>query len=219
MVTTPRVIAVDGPGGVGKTTVSRGVAERLGWDHLDTGAFYRAATVSVLIRQLPPTDAERVASAIAGAIFQYADGRMLLEDVDVSEAIRTDIVTRNVSAVAANSRVRRTLVELQRRWVEGRIGAVVEGRDIGTVVFTDAPLKIFLTARPEVRAARRAGETDLAAVEDIARDLARRDAVDSGREASPMEAADDAVIIDTSDLSQDEVVEAICRLAAERSLG
>ena len=215
---TTVVIAVDGPGGVGKTTVSRGVADRLGWDHLDTGAFYRAATVSVLIRQLRPGDDERVASAIVGATFDYVEGRMLLEGIDVSEAIRTDIVTRNVSAVAANFRVRRTLVEHQRRWVHGRPGAVVEGRDIGTVVFDDAPLKVFLTARPEIRAARRAGETDLAAVAEIARDLARRDSIDSARAASPMEVAADAVTVDTSDLTQEAVIDEVYRLASERGL-
>ena len=222
MVTPPTtrssVIAVDGPGGVGKTSVSRGVAERLGLAHLDTGAFYRAATVSILVRQIDPSDDERVASAIVGASFDYVDGRILLEGVDVTEAIRTDIVTANVSAVAANFRVRRALVERQRSWVNQTSGAVVEGRDIGTVVFVDAPLKVFLTARSEVRAARRARETRPGDVEQIAQDLARRDTVDATRAASPLDVADDAVTIDTSDLTLAEVTDRIIQLARARDL-
>jgi cytidylate kinase len=213
------VIAIDGPGGVGKTTVSRAVAETLGFDHLDTGAFYRAATVAVLVRKIDPRSDERVASAIIGVDMDYVDGAMLLEGIDISGAIRTDIVTREVSPVAANFRVRRKLVELQRQWVEGRIGAVVEGRDIGTVVFPDASLKIHLTARPEIRAARRAGEVATASVDQVASDLARRDALDMNRAASPLEVADDAVVVDTSDLTEPQVVDVVLKAAAERGIG
>ncbi len=213
------VIAIDGPGGVGKTSVSRGVAAALEWDHLDTGAYYRAATVSILIQRIDPRDDDRVASALANASFSYEDGVMLLEGVDVSEAIRTEIVTRNVSAVAANRRVRRILVHHQQCWVEGRPGTVAEGRDMGTVVFPHAPLKVFLTARPKIRAARRAGETDPAAIDRIAADLARRDQIDSSRQASPLDVADDAVVVDTSDLAKEEVIDRIVQLARQRGLG
>ncbi len=214
----PLILAVDGPSGVGKTSVSRGVAAKLGWDHLDTGAYYRAATIAVLVRRIEVADHDRVASAVIDARMRYVDGRMFLEGIDMSEAIRTDTVNRYVSLVAANPRVRRALVEQQRAWALDRDGAVVEGRDIGTAVFPSAPLKIYLTARAEIRAARRAGETDPAAIERIAAELARRDAIDSTRDVSPLEAAADAVIVDTSDLSQDEVIAEIVRLAADRGL-
>lgn len=219
-MTNLNVIAVDGPSGVGKTSVSKGVAARLGFDHLDTGAYYRAATVAALINRVDVDDEEAVAEVVGGASFEFADGVMTLEGIDVSAPIRTDRVTAMVSSVARHPAVRSLLVEHQRAWVErhGR-DAVVEGRDIGTVVFPDSPLKIYLTARPEVRAARRArqdGEVDQAAVQQ---DLARRDTVDSTRTASPLALAEDGVEVDTSDLTLDEVVQTVLALAAERGMG
>ncbi len=210
------VIAIDGPGGSGKTSVSRAVAHRLELPHLDTGAFYRAATVLVLRKGVDPLDAARVSACVGTAGMEYAGGRMCLEGEDVSEEIRSDAVTGAVSAVSAVPQVRSWLVHVQRAWVDANGGrAVVEGRDIGTAVFPDAGLKIYLTARPEVRARRRAAELprDLD-VTSVEQDLARRDAFDANRITSPLSKADDAVVIDTSDMSLDEVVETIAELAS-----
>jgi len=203
------IVAVDGPGGAGKSTVSRRLAERLGIAHLDTGAFYRAATVAVLETGADPEDERAVLRAIEGRHIDQADGRTLLDDRDVSRQIRSDEVTGAVSAVSAHPELRRRLVEAQRRWVE-RAGnrAVVEGRDIGTVVFPDADLKVFLDADPAVRAARRSGEIG-STVTEVAAALDRRDRLDSTRATSPLRPADDAIVIDTTHLTIDQVVERI----------
>jgi cytidylate kinase len=153
------VIAVDGPGGSGKSTVSRALAERLGWKHLDTGAFYRAATLVVLEAGIDPDDADSVVEAVGGHRYEQENGRMTVDGRDVSSDIRTEAVTGAVSAVSAHPRVRSLMVELQRSWVDLHTGAVVEGRDIGTVVFPSAALKVFLTADPSERARRRSVET------------------------------------------------------------
>lgn len=209
------IIAIDGPGGSGKTTVSRTVAQQLGMAHLDTGAFYRAATLAV-IRHGRELDDEDVATVVAGLDLDYAEGRMRLGEEDVSEAIRSDEVTDHVSRVSAIRYVRTLMVDRQRAWVaEHGNHAVVEGRDIGTVVFPDAEVKVFLTARPDVRAARRAGETD-GDLTDVVADLARRDSHDSARTVSPLTPADDAIEIDTSDLSIDAVVDLVVELSRRR---
>jgi len=206
------VIAIDGPSGTGKSTVARAVARALGWRYLDTGAMYRAATWAVLRAGVPVEDATPVVRDAVltigtdpGAVDVAVDG------TPVTAQIRSPEVTAAVSAVSAVSAVRDLLVRGQRELIgEGRI--VVEGRDIGSVVVPDARLKIYLTAQPDVRAARRAQETgdDATAVGDA---LARRDAYDTGREASPLRAAPHAVVLDTSQMSQDEVVEHILSLA------
>ncbi len=210
-----RVIAIDGPGGSGKTSVSRAVAQRLELPHLDTGAYYRAATLHVLRQGIDPDDAKGVAACMESVGMDYVGGRMRLGGGDVSEEIRSDAVTAAVSAVSAVPEVRARLVDLQREWVDCRGGsAVVEGRDIGTAVFPDAALKIYLTARPEVRARRRAAELPRQAdVSSVEQELARRDRFDSGRTASPLHQAEDAVAVDTSDMSMDEVIERISELA------
>jgi cytidylate kinase len=213
------VIAVDGPSGVGKTSVSRAVAERLGFGHLDTGAYYRGATMAAMINRVDLADEQAVAAAVEKAAFDFADGVMTLEGIDVSAAIRTDVITAGVSVVAAHPAVRAVLVGHQRRWVADHdCNAVVEGRDIGTVVFADSPLKVFLTARPEVRAARRARQDGEVLTEAVRTDLDRRDRIDSTRQASPLVAAADAVEIDTSDLALNEVIEVVMGLAGERGL-
>lgn len=209
------IIAIDGPGGSGKTTVSRTVATRLGLAHLDTGAFYRAATLAVLRRGAEMNDDE-IVSMVAGLELDYDEGVMRMDGEDVSEAIRSDAVTAHVSRVSAIRYVRTLMVDRQRAWVaQHGNDAVVEGRDIGTVVFPDAEVKVFLTARPEIRAARRAGETD-GNVSDVVEDLARRDGHDSQRTVSPLTAADDAVAVDTSDLSIDAVVDLVVELSRRR---
>lgn len=203
------VIAIDGPSGVGKSTVTRAVAHACGLDFLDTGAMYRAATVAALEAGAPLDDAHAIAHAVERADIRYADGVILLDGRDVSKAVRTDEVTGVVSTVSAVPAVRHRLVDLQRAWVDERGGdAVVEGRDIGTVVFPNAKPKIFLTARPDVRSARRAGDAEAAnlstrAIEDK---LLERDRKDSTRAISPLLAAEDATVIDTSDLSLSEVI-------------
>jgi cytidylate kinase len=191
------------------------VAEALGFDHLDTGATYRAATLAVVEAGIDPADDSSVIEAVTSSTFGYVDGVVLLNGDDVSSAVRTAEVTAAVSTVAAIAEVRRQIVAMQRAWVADRDGrAVVEGRDIGTAVFPSAALKVFLTATPEVRAARRAGDAEAGDrdVDTIAADLRRRDHLDSSREASPLRPAPDARLVDTSELSLDEVVAAVMRL-------
>lgn len=204
-----QVVAIDGPGGSGKSTVSRVLAARLGAVHLDTGAFYRAATLAVLRAAVDPEDRAAVETEVARHRYDQEEGRMFLDGEDVSAEIRTPAIDRNVSVVSAHPGVRRIMVEAQRDWVRrhGRL-AVVEGRDIGTVVFPDALLKVFLEASPEERARRRARESGIAR-EAVARDLMARDRFDSSRVTSPLRAASDAVVVDTTDLGVDEVVDEI----------
>lgn len=198
------VIAIDGPGGSGKTTVSRALARALGLAHLDTGAFYRAVTLEAL--RTGAKD-ERLETLARDVDIRYENGRVFIGDEDVSQAIRSDEVNGYVSVVSAVPAVRAEMVRRQRQWVEAHGGnAVVEGRDIGTVVFPDARLKVFLIARPEVRALRRAGEMRDAGVDSVQEDLARRDKLDSSRAVSPLTPAEHAIVVDTSDLSVDQVV-------------
>ena len=215
----PCVVAVDGPGGAGKTTVSRAVGDALGFAHLDTGAFYRAATLVAMVHRLDLDNEAEVMAAVAGADLGYEDGVMSVEAIDVSGAIRSEAVTAEVGGVSALAGLRTLLVRRQRDWVLSRGGGtVVEGRDIGTVVFPAAPLKVYLTARPEVRAARRAGQLP-ERVGAVQARLARRDRIDSTRRASPLARAVDAVEIDTSDFGIAEVVNRILRLCTERGIG
>ena len=206
------IIAVDGPGGSGKSTVSRKLAQRLGWLHLDTGAFYRAATLAVLGSGLDLSVEDEVVGAVSVRTFVQEGGRMYLDGEDVSADIRSPEVTASVSAVAALPEVRRVMVSHQRAWVARHGGdVVVEGRDIGTVVFPDADLKIWLSASAEERARRRALQTG----EDPAvlmKELARRDRADSGRKVSPLTPAEDAVHLDTTGMTVDEVVNRIVGL-------
>lgn len=203
------LIAVDGPGGAGKSTVSRMLADRLGLSHLDTGAFYRAATVAVLEAGVDPSDQAAVMTVMEGRRVDQAARRTFLDGRDVSDEIRTDPVTEVVSAVSSHPRLRDRMVEAQRRWVDDRGGAaVVEGRDIGTVVFPGADLKVFLDADPAVRAVRRSGETG-GVVDQVAEALRQRDRLDSSRPTSPLRPAPDAVVIDTTNLTLDQVVERI----------
>lgn len=209
------VVAIDGPSGVGKSSVTRRVAAALGVPFFDTGAVYRAATLAVLRAGVDPDDIDAVVGVVEEAEFGYRNGTIFLDGACVSNEVRSPDVTAAVSAVSAIPQVRQICVAMQRAWVGAHGGAaVVEGRDIGTVVCPDAAVKIFLTAPPEVRAARRAGdpEAEGAAVHDVAADLQRRDRHDSTREASPLRPADDAVVIDTAALDLDAVVAKVLSL-------
>jgi cytidylate kinase len=209
---TAKVIAIDGPAGSGKSTVARALAERLGLGYLDTGAMYRAVTVAALGKGVDVSDPDRVAP-LASAIDLRLEGTTVWADgADVTEAIRTPETSRAVSQVAKIPEVRRELVARQRAWVADHGGGVVEGRDIATVVFPDAMLKLYLTARPVVRAARRGGELGQPDTAAVAAEIAQRDATDSARDASPLAVADDAIVVDTSDRDVTAIVEAILEL-------
>jgi cytidylate kinase len=205
-----RVVAIDGPSGSGKSTVGRGVAMALGLHVLDTGAMYRSVTLAVLNRGADLTDPVVCGQFAHDARIELEDEIVRLDGRDVSARIRGPEVTSAVSTVSAHPEVRRELVARQRAWVEAHDGGVVEGRDIGTVVFPDAPVKVFLTASDEERANRRHRDEQAAArstaVDEVREALARRDALDSGRAASPLRAADDALVLDTTGRSIDDVV-------------
>jgi cytidylate kinase len=207
-----RVIAIDGPAGSGKSTVARRLAERLELDYLDTGAMYRAVTFAALRRGIDPTDADDVAKLVGDLEIEVGDQIVEVDGVDATIEIRGPEVTRAVSEVAANEAVRSELRRRQREWAADHDGGVIEGRDIGSVVFPQAELKVYLTAHPEVRASRRAGEVRDLDYEVVAADLARRDALDEGREHSPLTQADDAVTVDTTDRSVDQIVDEIMGL-------
>jgi cytidylate kinase len=207
-----RVVAIDGPAGSGKSTVARGVAAALGLPTLDTGAMYRAVALAALDAGLDLTDGEAVAELARAARIEVEDGVTRLDGRDVSDEIRGPRVTGAVSQVSGHPPVRAVLVDRQRAWVERHGGGVVEGRDIGTVVLPDAPLKVFITARDEVRAARRQRDETAAqrtvAVDDVRDALERRDQADGtlGRATRPEDAAADAVVVDTSDVTAEEVI-------------
>src|SRR3954470_15540698 len=202
-----RVIAIDGPAGSGKSTVARQLAERLGLDYLDTGAMYRAVAFAALRRMLDPDDDDKVAAVAREMTLDVSVAAVTVDGVDATVEIRGPEVTRAVSIVAANPGVRDELRRRQREWAAAHGGGVIEGRDIGTVVFPDAELKVYLTASPEARAQRRAQEVTELDYETVAAARARRDAIDQGRDHSPLTAAGDAVHVDTTDRTIDEVVD------------
>jgi CMP/dCMP kinase len=214
------VVAVDGPSGSGKSSVSRAVAARLGLRYLDTGAMYRAVTWWMADRGIDVRDADAVAAATDQPTLDPGTDpnseRITIDGTDVTGPIRSDAVTAAVSAVSAVPAVRRRMVALQREAI-GDGGIVVEGRDIGTAVAPDADVKVFLTASEAARALRRAAEHSDADVTTTAASLRKRDAADSSRTASPLRQADDAIVIDATDLSLDEVVEAVCQLVVARA--
>ena len=213
-------ITLDGPSGTGKSSVARDVARKLGAAYLDTGAMYRAATVAVLDAGVSLDDKVAVARAVTGAAIEVGTSArrevVTVDGVDVRERIRGAEVTRAVSPVSAVPAVRRLLVARQRELVAAADAVVVEGRDIGTVVLPDATLKIYLTASPEVRAQRRAAQLEVTAPDKIAalaQDLQRRDEHDSRRADSPLRPAEDAIVVDSTDLDKAGVVARILELA------
>ena len=224
-MTGPRVIAIDGPAGSGKSTVARELARRLGLDYLDTGAMYRSVAFAALRSGIDPDDREPVARLARRITIDVGD-KVLVDGYDASIEIRGPEVTRAVSTVAANPEVRVELRDRQRAWADQHPHAVIEGRDIGTVVFPDADLKVFLTASSDERARRRHQEVTALhydpsspglAVETVEADLARRDHLDVSRATSPLAVADDAVVIDTTGRTVDEIVGDVMALLDQRS--
>lgn len=199
------VIAIDGPAGAGKSTVGRALADRLGLRYLDTGAMYRAMTFAALHRGVVEGDLDEIAAMAPQVVMTIEDGIVTVDGHDATSAIRGREVTEAVSQIASNPVVRQVLVERQRGWVAEHGGGVVEGRDIGTVVFPDADLKLYITASPRVRAERRVRELG-GDVADVEASIIKRDRVDSSRTHSPLSEAADAVIVDTTGMSIDEVV-------------
>ena len=220
------IVAVDGPSGTGKSTTCRRLAKELDAKYIDTGAMYRVATLAVLRAGVDPADAEAVIDATRELPLSVSDDpdstEVLLGGEDVSGIIRGPEVTRNVSAVSAIPQVRENLVALQRKLATDAHRAIVEGRDIGTVVLVDAPVKAFMTASAEVRAKRRYDQ-DIAAgreadFETVLADVQRRDELDSTRATSPLVPAEDATIIDTSEMDRDDVLAALIALVEGSAL-
>jgi cytidylate kinase len=204
----PPIIAIDGPSGAGKGTVAREIAAALGYRHIDSGAMYRAVGWKALRDHVPLDDEGAVARLAARSSIDVATPRVLIDEIDVTRAIRTPEIDRAATAVARLPRVREVLVERQ-RLLGHRGGVVMEGRDIGTVVFPQADVKIYLDASPEERARRRASDpahSGPTAVADVASLLTARDENDRTRRASPLFAAADAVVVDTTGKNVDEVV-------------
>jgi cytidylate kinase len=206
-----RIIAIDGPAGAGKSTVARALAARLGLEYLDTGAMYRAVTLAAMRRGIDPADVEPVAALARELSLDVSDDGVIVDGYDATTEIRSPAVTTAVSAVAANSAVRAELVERQRDWARRRGGGVLEGRDIGSVVFPDAELKLYLTAAPRVRAERRVAESG-GSVDEIAEAIERRDRHDLSRVDSPLVQADGSIVVDTTGLGIDEVLTQIEQL-------
>jgi cytidylate kinase len=211
------VIAIDGPAGAGKSTVARGVARALGFTYLDSGAMYRAVALAALDRGLDPDDGERLGELAWGLDIDFEGDTIRLGGKPVEGRIRSPEVTVAASRVSVHPQVRQALVKRQRELIAaGKY--VAEGRDIGTVVSPNSPLKVFLTASEEERARRRAAEMGVS-VAEVREAIDERDRRDRGREHGALRAADDSVALDTTDLSPEQVVERIAALARERGIG
>jgi cytidylate kinase len=215
------VIALDGPSGTGKSTVAKGLARKLGFRYLDTGAMYRAVTWAVLRDGMDPEDRDAVTALAARTRLEITtdpdDQRVLVDGRPVDAEIRSQAVTTAVSPVSAAPGVRELLVAAQRQLI-GDGAVVVEGRDIGTVVAPDAGLKIFLTASPDARATRRSRQEGTDDHRSTAADLIRRDTYDSSRAHSPLRAAEDAVHVDTTAMDVAEVIQRLVDLAEQRAI-
>jgi cytidylate kinase len=224
-MSTPLVIAIDGPAGAGKSTVAQKLAARLGLTYVDSGATYRAAALKVLQSAISPEDEQAVAKLIAQTEIHITTdalrSRVWMDGQDVTDKIRSAEVTLAAAKVSRLGEVRTKLVDMQRRYAQGR-GVVMEGRDIGTVVFPNATLKVFLKADPEERARRRLNqdkkEGRSATLEQTAYEIGRRDQLDAERKISPLVAAPDAYLIDSTQLTADQAVEQILDLVWKKKL-
>ncbi len=217
-----KAVAIDGPAGAGKSTIAKAVSRELGWVYVDTGAMYRAMAVYFLRKGIDAKDAEKISAAAADAFvtLDYVDGvqQVFLNGENVTGKLRTEAVGNMASASSVYPAVRTKLVELQRKLAETR-PVVMDGRDIGTVVLPDAAAKIYLTASVEVRAQRRyqelAEKGQTPDIKEIAKDIAERDYRDMHRETSPLKQAEDAVLVDTSDMTIPEVIDRILNIVRE----
>jgi len=211
-----RVIAIDGPAGAGKSTIAKALASRLSMKYLDTGAMYRAVTYEAMLRKLDLDDQNEITLMAQECDLHVGIDRVIINGHDATQAIRGPEVTGNVSKVASNSDVRTEMRIRQQEWATAHGGGVIEGRDIATVVFPDAVLKVFLTASPEVRAQRRVDQSG-GNVAEIAAAIAERDLTDSTRADSPLAASSDSVVVDTSNREIDDVLDEIENLFLERT--
>ncbi|MFH0410498.1 (d)CMP kinase [Corynebacterium sp. L4756] len=217
------ILAVDGPSGTGKSTTCRALAKQLDAKYIDTGAMYRVATLAVLRAGVDPADTDAVIAVTADLPLTVSNDpdstAVIFAGEDVSKEIREDDVTRNVSAVSAIPEVRTNLVELQRKLADDSHRAIVEGRDIGTVVLVEAPAKAYMTASAQVRAQRRYDQNIAAGIpadfDTVLADVERRDAADSSRAASPLRPAEDAVVVDTSNMSPEDVLSTLISIVKE----
>lgn len=205
------VVAIDGPAGAGKSTIGRALAARLGLEYLDTGAMYRSVTVAAMRDNVDVTDSEAVAALARRIEIHVGSNGVRVDGIDVTEAIRTPEVNALVSTVAANASVRAEMVQRQRSWARERGGGVLEGRDIGSVVFPDARLKVFLTASADERAQRRALESG-GDVQEIADSIRSRDRKDSERAVAPLAEAEGAIVVDTTGRPVEDVLEELLGL-------
>lgn len=203
------IIALDGPSGSGKSTIAKKISERLGIEYLNTGSMYRAVTKYFLDKHISEGDLDKIIYFLDQIQIDFKEGAIFLNGDDVSKEIRTDLVTKNVSWVSANENVREKLVDMQRQ-IAQNTSFILDGRDIGTVVFPDAKYKFFLTASPRIRALRRfeQNESDLS-IDELEKSIIERDEYDSNRETSPLKKAVDAHLIDNSDLNIEETIDAI----------
>ncbi|MBP8763732.1 MAG: (d)CMP kinase [Acetoanaerobium sp.] len=212
------IIAIDGPAGAGKSTIAKKVADSLGYVYIDTGAMYRAFTYELLTSSISLSDIEEITKVLEKTNIEFKNNEIFLNNLNVTNEIRSKNVTANVSAVSAIPQVREKLVNLQRK-IASESNSILDGRDIGTVVFPNAELKIFLTASVKIRALRRYNELIAKDknidINEIEAEIEKRDKLDSSRETSPLIKAADAIEIDTSDLSIDEVANTILKLAEE----
>jgi len=213
-------VAIDGPGGTGKSTIAKAVAERLGLEYIDTGAMYRSIALKSVRLSVPVDDEPKVIEMLADTVIDFNDNKVYLDGEDVSGQIRTNEISMAASTISKLGPVRAKVDEVSKRLASVK-DVVMEGRDIGTVVIPDAEVKIFMTADPEIRAKRRYDQLVAAGkpanLEEIKEDIEKRDYQDSHREINPLKQAEDAVYMDTSHMSISENIDAVCKVIADKT--